>query len=104
VKIIFLGKAKRFFYYTTKTRLEEIIKIEIISIATAGIDNKKEKPSEWVSTNPKWEAAATKMISNQQGQITQMTFEEKLVSVGCARMEEEDKGLFPWKTIWKISI
>lgn len=98
-----MGNTKRFFHYTIETRLEEIIQSEIISLATVGIDNKKEKPCAWVSTNPKWEATATKMIRNQQGGITQMTFEEQLLSVGCARIEVEDKGLFPWKTIRKIS-
>ena len=98
-----MGNTKRFFHYTTETRLEEIIESEIILLATVGIDNKKEKPCAWVSINPKWEATATKMIRNQQGEITQMTFEEQLSSFGCARIEVEDKGLFPWKTIRKIS-
>jgi hypothetical protein len=94
---------KRYFHYTTETRLEEIIESEIISLATVGIDNKKERPCAWVSSNPKWEATATKKIRNQQGEITQMTFEEQLMNVGCARIEVEAKGLFPWKTIRKIS-
>ena len=77
-----MENTKRFFHYTTETRLEKIIQSEIISLATIGIDNKREKPCAWVSTNPKWEATATKMIRNQQGGITQMTFEEQLLSVG----------------------
>lgn len=94
---------KRYFHYTTETRLDEIIQSEIITLATVGIDNYREKPCAWVSSNPKWEATATKMTRNNQGDITQMTFEEQLASVGCARIEVEDKGLFPWKTIRKIS-
>ena len=32
-----------------------------------------------------------------------MTFEEQLKNFGCARIEVESKGLFPWKTIRKIA-
>lgn len=98
-----MGNNKQFFHYTTETRLEEIIESEIISLATVGIDNKKEKPCAWVSTNPKWEATATKQAKNEQGKIVQLKFDEQLKSYGCARIEVEPNGLFPWKTIRKIS-
>lgn len=94
---------KRYFHYTTETILEIIIQSEIIRLASAGIENKKEKTCAWVSSNPKWEATATKMIRNQRGEPTQMTFEEQLKNFGCARIEVESKGLFPWKTIRKIA-
>ena len=94
---------KRYFHYTTETRLEIIIQSEIIRLASADIENKKEKPCAWVSSNPKWEATATKMIRNQKGEPTQMTFEEQLKNFGCARIEVESKSLLPWKTIRKIA-
>jgi hypothetical protein len=59
-----MENTKRFFHYTTETRLEKIIQSEIISLATIGIDNKREKPCAWVSSNPKWEHTATKMTRN----------------------------------------
>jgi hypothetical protein len=59
-----MENTKRFFHYTTETRLEKIIQSEIISLATIGIDNKREKPCAWVSSNPKWEHTATKMTCN----------------------------------------
>ena len=67
---------KRYFHYTTENRLEIILQSEIILLAGSGIENKNEKPCAWVSSNPKWEATATKMIRNQKGEPTQMTFEE----------------------------
>jgi hypothetical protein len=94
---------KRYFHYTPETRLEEIIQSEKIKLATVGIDNKKEKPCAWVSTNPKWEPTATKMYRNQNGEILQFTFSEQLKNLGCARIEVEPIGLFPWKTVVKLS-
>lgn len=98
-----MGNTKRFFHYTTETRLEEIIESEIILLATVGIDNKKEKPCAWVSSNQKWEATATKQLTNERGEIVQLNFEEQLNELGCARIEVESKGIIPWKTIRKIS-
>lgn len=98
-----MENTKRYFHYTTETRLEEIIQSEIISLATVGIDNKKEKPCAWVSSNPKWENTATKMAQNQFGEVIQLSFEEQLNIFGCARIEVEPTGLLPWKTIRKIS-
>ena len=98
-----MGNTKRFFHYTIETRLEEIIQSEIISLATVGIDNKKEKPCAWVSSNPKWEHTATKMAHNQFGEVIQLSFEEQLNIGGCARIEVEPKGFLPWKIIRKIS-
>ena len=94
---------KRYFHYTTENRLEIILQSEIILLAGSGIENKNEKPCAWVSSNPKWESTATKLIKNQKGIITQMTFEEQLKNFGCARIEVESKGLLPWKTIRKIA-
>lgn len=98
-----MGNTLRFFHYTTETRLEEIIQSEIISLATAGIDNKKEKPCAWVSSNSMWERTATKMAHNQFGEVIQLSFEEQLNIWGCARIEVEPKGFLPWKIIRKIS-
>ena len=98
-----MGNTKRYFHYTTETRLEEIIESEIISLATVGIDNKKEKPCAWVSSNSMWEHTATKMAHNQFGEVIQLSFEEQLNIWGCARIEVEPKGFLPWKIIRKIS-
>jgi hypothetical protein len=46
-----MENTKRFFHYTTETRLEKIIQSEIISLATIGIDNKREKPCEHLLTS-----------------------------------------------------
>lgn len=98
-----MDSKKRYFHYTTENRLEIILQSEIILLAGSGIENKNEKPCAWVSSNPKWEATATKLIKNQKGIITQMAFEEQLKNFGCARIEVESKGLLPWKTIRKIA-
>ena len=98
-----MDSKKRYFHYTTENRLEIILQSEIILLAGSGIENKNEKPCAWVSSNPKWEPTATKMIRNQKGEPTQMTFEEQLKNFGCARIEVEPKGLLPWKTIRKTA-
>ena len=98
-----MEKSKRFFHYTTETRLEEIIQSEKILLANKSLGNKKEKPCAWVSTNIKWEPTATKLVSNEFGETKQLTFNEQLASFGCARIEVEPNGLIPWKQIKKIA-
>lgn len=98
-----MEKIKRYFHYTTETRLEEIIQSEKILLAKKSVGGKKEKPCAWVSTNPRWEPTATKLVMDEFGQTQRMTFKEQLKSFGCARIEVESKGLIPWKQIKKIA-
>lgn len=97
-----MEKSKRFFHYTTESRLDEIIQSEKILLAQKSISHKKEKPCAWVSTNISWEPTATKLLGNIFGEPTQMTFKQQLKNFGCARIEVESKGLIPWKRIKKI--
>ena len=59
-----MDSKKRYFHYTTENRLEIILQSEIILLAGSGIENNNEKPCAWVSSNPKWEATATKLIKH----------------------------------------
>lgn len=98
-----MEKTKRYFHYTTETRLEEIIQSEKILLAHKSVGHKKEKPCAWVSTNLRWEPTATKLVIDEFGQTHRMTFKEQLESFGCARIEVESKGLIPWKQIKKLA-
>ena len=86
----------KYYHYTPEVKLEEIIESGKIKLATAFKMNKKEKSCAWVSTNENWENTATKMIQYQDGSIKQLIFEEQLKRCGCARIEVESTGLYPW--------
>ncbi len=98
-----MENSKRYFHYTTESRLEEIIQSEKILLAHKSVGHNKEKPCAWVSTNNKWEPTATKLVMDEFGQTHRMTFYEQLDSFGCARIEVESKGLIPWKQIKKLA-
>lgn len=87
---------KRYFHYTPTIRLEEIIKSKEIRLATNSVYSKKEKPVAWVSTNPEWENTATKTVASFFGKPRQLTFEEQLKEIGCARIEVKGVDLMTW--------
>ena len=86
----------RYFHYTPEIRLEEIIKSGEIKLASKSVYSKKEKPVAWVSTNSHWENTATKMVGSIFGKPKQLTFEEQVKKLGCARIEVKSTGLMSW--------
>jgi hypothetical protein len=86
----------KFYHYTLETRLEEIIESGTIKLATQSVCSKGEKPCAWVSSNPHWEATATKMFYDDLGNSRWLTFEEQLEDFGCARIQVEPTALYTW--------
>lgn len=86
---------KNFYHYTPEFRLQTIIDSGEIKLATKSVGHKNEKPVAWVSSNEVWEHTATKMII-VDGKIKQLTFEEQLKDVGCARIEVNNTGIMSW--------
>ncbi|SHK54342.1 hypothetical protein [Chryseobacterium polytrichastri] len=89
---------KKFFHYTTELKLQEIIDSGVIKLATKSTFHKKEKPVAWVSINPIWENTATKMTV-KDGIIQNMTFQEQLEQLGCARIQVENVGFEGWRKL-----
>ena len=95
----------RFFHYTPTVKLDEIIKSKEIRLASKSVYSKNEKPVAWVSTNPHWENTATKMVGSIFGKPKQLTFEEQVKMLGCARIEVKSIGLKTWaKLIYKANM
>jgi hypothetical protein len=93
---------KKYYHYTTATRLEEIIESGVIKLATESISHKKEKPCAWVSTNGYWERTATKLLFIN-GQNYQMSFAQQHEYCGCARIQVEPHELFSWSNLKKLA-
>jgi hypothetical protein len=87
----------KYYHYTSGIALEKILKNKKILQATASV-RKKEKPCAWVSTNANWENTATKLSRTNVG-LRQLTFEQQLVTVGCARIEVKSNNLYPWRKL-----
>jgi hypothetical protein len=92
----------KFYHYTTKRVLDEIISSKTIRLATKDVP-KKEKPVAWVSVNPTWELTATKMMRAMDGKIQQLTFYDQLSHFGCARIQVKNYGLNTWKKLIHIA-
>jgi hypothetical protein len=88
----------KFYHYTTKWVLDEIINSKTIRLATKDIPT-NEKPVAWVSINPKWEHTSTKMLRSMDGKIHQLTFYDQLIHFGCARIQVKSDGLNTWKKL-----
>lgn len=88
-----------YYHYTPEYRLEEIIESGEIKLANASVYANKEKACAWVSTNPHWEPTATKMVSDQFGNLRLMTFKEQLERFGCARIQVKPIGFTHWGKI-----
>ncbi|PTT22850.1 hypothetical protein DBR28_19420 [Chryseobacterium sp. HMWF028] len=86
---------KKFYHYTPEFKLQTIIDSGEIKLATKSVGHKKEKPVAWVSSNEFWEHTATKMAFID-GNIKQLTFEEQLRDIGCARIEVCSTGIMSW--------
>ncbi|CAM4387925.1 hypothetical protein [Flavobacterium terrigena] len=94
---------KKYFHYTPEVRIDEIIQSGKINLATASVYNKKEKACAWVSSNPIWEKTATKMVFDEFGNTTKLTFDEQLEMFGCARIEVKEIGLYSWNKLVHIA-
>jgi hypothetical protein len=88
-----------YYHYTPEFRLSEIIDSGLIKLATESVYAPKEKACVWVSTHPQWEATATKMVSDQFGNLRLMTFKEQLERFGCARIQVKPVGFIHWGKI-----
>lgn len=88
-----------YYHYTPEFRLPEIIDSGLIKLATESVYASKEKACAWVSTHPQWEPTATKMVSDQSGNIIRLTFKEQLEMFGCARIQVKPRGYTHWGKI-----
>jgi len=89
----------KYYHYTPKYRLEEIIESGEIKLANASVYAPKEKACAWVSTNSHWEHTATKSLRDKSGNIKTLTFAEQLDILGCTRIQVKPIGLTHWGKI-----
>jgi len=92
----------KYYHYTTRVQLEQIMESEVIKLATAGLP-KSEKAIAWVSSNQHWEQTASKGMTDFKGNNRWLTFEEQLDNFGCARIQIEPDCLIPWRKLKHLS-
>lgn len=96
-ELIKLEKRLFMWHYTTKERLEVIIKSGELKASGANKTQSNEKATLWFSKNPFWENTATKLINTPQG-IKLMTKQEQYEFCGLGRIKLlNGVKLYNWK-------
>jgi hypothetical protein len=77
----------RLFHYTTASRLQKILRDNVIKQAIAFID-RRERPAVWFSYLPVWEPTATPaMVNKETGEKENVTFEQLIDMDSPSRIE-----------------
>lgn len=92
----------KLWHYTTKDRIHEIIESGEIRTSGANRTGQSESPTLWLSSNPIWENAATKLYSDGLN-TRKLSKKEQHELLGLGRIEVDTQNIsfFTWSTFVK---